>query len=315
MPPKTTSLKQWSQRLSQYAQLPAVQGELDYWSSLGKGRFAPLPVDHRRGGNTFGSAETVAVFLDAEKTRALLQDVPKAYNTQINDLLLAALAQSFSEWTSQSSLLIDLEGHGREAILEGVDVSRTVGWFTTMYPVGLELGLEAGAAEAITSIKEQLRAIPNHGMNYGVLRYLSRDPRTARQWERLTRPEAVFLYLGRFDQGLSETSLFAPALESAGPEVCPAAKRQHLLEITGAIVEGRFELSLRYSRDLHRRETIEALAGGYVESLESLIAHCLSPEAGGRTVSDFPLAGLDARKLSKLSALIEKADRSQEASS
>ena len=123
----------------------------------------------------------MSVSLSAEETRALLQEVPEAYHTQINDVLLTALVQAFSRWTGARSLLVDLEGHGREEIFEDVDLSRTVGWFTTIFPVLLESGGGFHPGNALKSVKEQLRRIPNRGIGYGLLRYLSRDADISRE--------------------------------------------------------------------------------------------------------------------------------------
>src|SRR5204862_6042261 len=123
--------------------------------------------DHPEGENTVASEDSVWVALTEEETKALLTQVPAAYHTQINDLLLGALAQAISSWTGERALLVDLEGHGREALFEEVDLSRTVGWFTSMYPVLLELPASQDAGAAIKSVKEQLRATPNRGIGYG----------------------------------------------------------------------------------------------------------------------------------------------------
>jgi hypothetical protein len=151
------------------------------------------------------SADTVTVLLSADETRALLQDVPKVYHTQINDVLLTALMQTFAWWTGARSLLISLESHGREEIFEAIDLSRTVGWFTSLFPVLLRLQGDSQLEEALIGIKEILRRIPHRGIGYGLLRYLSDDPEIARQVRSLPKPDVRFNYLGRFDQVLSGT--------------------------------------------------------------------------------------------------------------
>ncbi|MFM7367945.1 MAG: condensation domain-containing protein, partial [Sphaerospermopsis kisseleviana] len=171
LPEKTTSWKYWSDRLTEYAQTQAVK-ELDYWVNQSNIANKPLPIDYYfdsaqykpavAENNTLASTASVSLALNEEQTRALLQDVPAAYNTQINDVLLTALVQSFAQWTGENSLLIDLEGHGREDLFEDVDLSRTVGWFTTLFPVGLAIQ-ENQPGEALKSVKEQLRSIPNRG--------------------------------------------------------------------------------------------------------------------------------------------------------
>ena len=115
------------------------------------------------------------VALTREETQTLLQKIPEVYHTQINDVLLTALVDALAQWTNQENLLIYLEGHGREELLEGIDLSRTVGWFTSKFPVVLKRGPSAHPGESLKAVKEQLRQIPNRGMGFGVLRYLNRD--------------------------------------------------------------------------------------------------------------------------------------------
>ncbi len=173
LPPKTTSWKRWAELLAAHARSPGIAAELPYW--LGLPAAPPLPRDLDGGGSA--AVATVAVELGAEETRALLQEVPEVYHTQVNDLLLAALARAFAAWTGAGTLLVGLEGHGREEIFPGVDLSRTVGWFTTLFPVALSLPAGGGPREAIRAVKETLRAVPGRGLGYGLLRY-GTDART-----------------------------------------------------------------------------------------------------------------------------------------
>jgi amino acid adenylation domain-containing protein/non-ribosomal peptide synthase protein (TIGR01720 family) len=303
LPPKTTSFKQWAERLVEYAQSATVKEEQGYWLDAARTRTLRLPVDYPGGVNTEASARSVVVSLSVEETTALLQEVPESYRTQINDVLLSALVQAFSEWTGERRLLIHLEGHGREDIFDDVDLSRTVGWFTTIYPVLLEIprklrtGQMSDPGEVLKSIKEQLRCVPNRGIGYGLLRYLSQDPEVSEKLRTLPQAEVSFNYLGQLDQALPPGSPFAPARESSGPVHSPRGNRHHLLEISGRSLGGCLQVSWRYSENLHRRSTIERLAESFLQALRAIIIHCQSPEAGGYTPSDFSLAQLDQREL------------------
>jgi len=250
--------------------------------------------------NTVASERTVSVELSVEETQALLQEVPAAYQTQINDILLTALAQSFARWTGERSLLVELEGHGREDIFNDVNLSRTVGWFTTHFPVLLDIGEASNPGEALKAVKEQLRRIPNRGIGYSVLRYLNENRELTEQLQALPQPEVKFNYLGQFDQVLSESSLFAPADESCGQERSLRGSRNRLLVINGLIVSGQLRLDWKYSDNIHRRSTIESLSESFVEALRSLITHCQSPEAGGYTPSDFPQMQFSPKELDEL---------------
>ena len=171
---KTTSVKEWAERLVDAVKQGKIPGGSEHWRAFASGYAAKLPVELNGGENTEGSARTVKVRLSADETEALLHRAPVAYGTQINDLLLVALGRSLSEWAGTASLLIDLEGHGREDLFEGVDLSRTVGWFTSIYPVRLQAPA-GGTAEWIKSVKEQLRSVPARGIGYGLQRYLAGD--------------------------------------------------------------------------------------------------------------------------------------------
>jgi non-ribosomal peptide synthase protein (TIGR01720 family) len=297
LPAKTTSYKQWAERLIQYAQSSAVRSQIDYWWS--KSCQQSLPVDFPEGENTVASANTISVALSQEETKSLLQDVPVAYQTQINDVLLTALVQAFRQWTGESSLLVDLEGHGREEIVENLDLSRTVGWFTTIFPVLLNLSDTSDPGDALKTVKEQLRSIPDRGIGYGVLRYLSEES-IIQQLQALPQAEVKFNYLGQFDQVVSGSSLFRPAAESCGSTKSQRGSRDCLLEVNGIIVGGQLRLDWTYSKALHQQGTIEKLAQEFVLALRSLIAHCQSPTAGGYTPSDFPQMQFSQTELDRL---------------
>jgi non-ribosomal peptide synthase protein (TIGR01720 family) len=310
LPPKTTAFKAWAERLQGYGRSKAVREELDYWLAGSWWEVGPLPRDYASDpeANTVASAAHVSVALSAEQTQALLQEVPPVYHTQINDVLLTALVQSFSRWTGQPALLVDLEGHGREELFEGVDLARTVGWFTTLFPVRLELETpEPG--EALKAVKEQLRAIPHGGIGYGVLRYVYPDPEVHTALHARPQAEVSFNYLGQWDAMLSDAPLFGPAPESGGPPYSPRGQRPHLLDINGFVAGGRLQLQWTYSTAVHRRTAMEHLAQGFVEALQALIAHCQSPEAGGFTPSDFPGATVSQENLDKFITRIKQARR------
>jgi len=297
--PKTSSFKEWSERIVEYAGSAAILRERDYW--LGHieregtdAPYAPLPLDYPDGENRVGTAETVSSWLTEEETRSLLQEAPSAYRTRINDVLLTALVEPFKAVTGVRRVRVDLEGHGREDLFEGVDLSRTVGWFTSLYPVDLSVAEGADLGEALKSVKEQLRSIPSNGIGYGVLRYLSEEGAGLGE---IPAAPLSFNYLGQFDQALREGSLYGPARESAGAVESLSGWRSHLLEVSGIVVRGRLRMDWTYSRALHCPERIERLAEGYQQALRALISHCLSPEAGGYTPSDFPQAKLSQKDL------------------
>ncbi|MBV9385322.1 MAG: amino acid adenylation domain-containing protein, partial [Chroococcidiopsidaceae cyanobacterium CP_BM_ER_R8_30] len=312
LPPKTTAFRDWAKRLAEYGQSEAVAAELDYWLVQSRrAGVSSLPVDYpsEKEANTVASAAQVTVALSVEQTRALLQEVPSAYNIRINEVLLTALVQSFNQWTGERGILFDLEGHGREELFEDVDLSRTVGWFTSIFPVWLELGEASHPGEALKSVKEQLRHIPHRGIGYGILRYLSQDAAVRWQLQTFPQAEVIFNYLGQFDLPQSESLGLRLAPESKGGEHSSKGRRSHLLEVNGLIVSGRLQLSWSYSKNIHQRVTIERLAFQFMEALKSLIIHCQSKDAGGYTPSDFSAARLNQKQLDKFIAKIEQTGR------
>jgi amino acid adenylation domain-containing protein/non-ribosomal peptide synthase protein (TIGR01720 family) len=296
LPAKTASMRQWAERLIEYAQSTKASGDLEYWLAAA-GDEGGVPVDLPAAENLTGSVRVATVTLEQEETRALLQDAPRAYQTQINDVLLTALAQTLGTWTGKRRVRIDLEGHGREPLFDDVDLTRTVGWFTTIFPVRLELASDDPGA-ALRSVKEQLRKIPHRGLTYGVLRYLSPDSRVREQLSAQRTPDVSFNYLGQHSG--------TPAPESNGPERDARNRRAHLLEIDGVIANGRLQVQWRYSDRHHRPATIEGVADEFIRRLRSLIAHCIAAKAGGFTPSDFAAARVSQKDLDKLLAAIDR---------
>ena len=300
LPPKTTSVRQWAEALEREARSPSTAAELDYWLSEARVAVEPLPVDLGEGRDpgTEAGADVVSLDLDAEQTRALLLEVPRAFHSQINDALLASLAGALAGWSGGDSVRLDLEGHGREEIADGVDLSRTVGWFTTIFPVRLELPEGRAPEEMMRSIKEQLRRVPRRGIGYGLLRH-SGDEATASALRTAPEPEVAFNYLGQLDQVLPAASGFARADESPGPTRAPGNRRSHLVDVLSFVAEGRFRFDWTYNPLVHRRETIEGVAAEFIRGLTALVAAARSPEVRGYVPSDFPMAGLDQATLDR----------------
>ena len=293
LPRKTSSFKQWAARVQQHAASPALEAQLAWWQAQLQGVSDALPTDRANGSQQQCHARSVHSRLDRELTRQLLQDAPAAYRTQINDLLLTALARVVSRWTGRAETLVRLEGHGREALFDDLDITRTVGWFTSMFPVKLVPAADLDAS--IKAIKEQLRAVPDKGLGYGMLRHLGSDA-AQRSLAELARGEIVFNYLGQFDAGVSD-GLLLPATESTGEGVSPLAPLGSLLSIDGQVSGGELSLGWTFSGEVFDTATIQRLADDYASELARLIAHCVSADAGGVTPSDLPLAGLSQLQL------------------
>jgi non-ribosomal peptide synthase protein (TIGR01720 family) len=325
LPPKTSSFRLWAERLVEHSRSEALEAEMSYWLDSARIQVSSLPVDPlpKPGANTFGSSQTIWSLLAPDQTRQLLQETPAAYHTGPEDLLLAALALGIREWSGASSLLFDLESHGRAELFPDVDLSRTVGWFTSLYPVHLSLAgtpttvepgplQEAAAGEVIKSVKEQLRRVPDRGLGYGLLRYLRGDTELEAQLQAGPQAQVSFNYLGQLDQALPPGAPFRMAQESPGPLHDPSAARRYLIDVTASVIEGQLRIAWTYSQERHRQETIAGIAHACMAALEALIAHCLDPEAGGYTPSDFPDAGIDQESLDRVLAELDWEDESFE---
>ncbi|MBV4533890.1 non-ribosomal peptide synthase/polyketide synthase [Pseudomonas sp. SWRI107] len=297
LPARTTSLRQWGEHLKQHARdaQPAV---LKHWQGLLDGVDGDLPRDHAVTTAQRHQARTCVSRFDALITRSLLQDAPGSYRTQVNDLLLTALAQVIARWTGRQDVLVQLEGHGREAPDEALDLSRTVGWFTSLFPVRLSVAEQLPAT--IKQIKQQLRALPGNGLDFAAVRYLGDAP--ARQaLAGLAVPRITFNYLGQFDASFNRADgMFNLAVEGRGDELSAAAPLANWLNIEGGVQGAELSLAWTFSAAMFDETTIAALAADYERTLTALVMHCLQPGVHGVTPSDFPLAGLDQAALDRL---------------
>ncbi|MFJ8755093.1 amino acid adenylation domain-containing protein [Streptomyces sp. NPDC102441] len=285
LPEKSTGFREWSARLTEAAVSGRFDSERPYWKAAEAASAAcpPLPVAGAAP-DTLVNARTVGTGLDAEVTRALLRDVPAAYRTQVNDVLLTALAAVLADWTGGDAVAVELEGHGRENLFDDVDLSRTAGWFTTLFPVVLPVPGEDWGTR-LKAVKETLRAVPEAGIGYGALRYLTEDSGLGGG-----RCQVGFNYHGHFDV-VTGDGLLRGWRPSPVPDRSPDLTRPNPLEITGMVRDGRLEFSWEYSAALHDEAVIAGLAARFTAALTDIVTHCAG--AGGCTPSDFPLAALD----------------------
>ncbi|MBF4208259.1 amino acid adenylation domain-containing protein [Pseudomonas donghuensis] len=298
LPGKTCSAQHWAERLQARAGSAALQAELGYWQA--QAAVHDLPVRDARCPLLQRDARTVYSRLDNAVTQRLLQQAPAAYRTRINELLLTALARVICRWSGQPSTQVVLEGHGREELFADLDLTRSVGWFTSKYPLALTPA--PGLAEAIKAIKEQVRAVPDNGIGYGLLRYLGDS--TARQaLGQRPLPRITFNYLGQFDNsfdGQSDDALFTVAREASGSERAELAELGNWLTLNGQVYQGRLSIGWIFSPQMFDSQVVEGLAADYASELQALIEHCCHEASGGLTPADFPLAGLTQAQLDGL---------------
>ncbi|MCP3774857.1 amino acid adenylation domain-containing protein [Paenibacillus sp. MZ04-78.2] len=295
LPLKTDSFRLWSERLTAYAQSEAMSKEAAYWSQLEQRGFECLPKDFPEQDGFSRDSETVTVEWSKEETDQLIKHAHRAYNTDMNDLLITSLGLSVSRWSGLERIALHLEGHGREPIIPDLDISRTVGWFTSLFPVVLQLPPGKPLSASIKAVKEELRHIPHKGIGYGILKYLAKTevPRSGLQ------PEISFNYLGQFDQDLQQHEIRLSQY-SAGSDSSGNQRRPYVLNVNGMITGGQLRLTINYSHKQYARETIERLSAFLHQELRAVVAHCMSKEQPELTPSDILLQGLTVNELDQL---------------
>ena len=271
---KSSSFKDWASRLREYATNQELLQEMFYWEKLEKEETLELPMDKIATVNRIKDSESLQIELTEEETGKLFKQVNRAYNTEINDILLTALGLSIKGWTGANKVLLNLEGHGREQILEDTDITRTVGWFTSMYPVILDLKETKDLSHTIKSVKESLRRIPSRGIGYGILKYLTTEEKRP-ELVFNKKPEISFNYLGEFGQETGQAGDIQIADISSGIAVSPETERSYKLDINGIIIRKKLAINFGYNRHQYRRETIAEVAGQYRRYLVKIIEHSL----------------------------------------
>ncbi len=319
LPPVGTSFRRWAQHLAELAHEPARVAELPVWTDV-LGVPDPLlgdrPLDP--GQDTFAALRWLDRAAPAEVTRPLLTTLPAAYRAGVTDVLLAGLALAVADWRrrgrrpGEAAVVVDLESHGRADVVPGVDLSRTVGWFTSLHPVRLDLaGLEpADAGGAVKRVKEQLRAVPDGGLGFGLLRHLNHDTRA--ELAGLPRPQVAFNYLGRFAAADASGAPWTPVADAevlggadlAGGRPHPETPLSHCLTVTALTEDGpggpRLRVVWSWPRTLLREAEVAELADCYGRALAALAGHAAEAGAGGLTPSDLPLVSLSQQDLERL---------------
>ncbi|WP_340018592.1 amino acid adenylation domain-containing protein [Paenibacillus sp. FSL H3-0457] len=295
-PAKTDAYRTWSEQLAAYAQSPEMEKERAYWQAVDQMEVPAVPKDTEADVTTQQDSESLFVRLAPEETELLLKRVHRAFNTEMNDILVTALGIALRKWTGHERVRINLEGHGRESIGTDIDITRTVGWFTTKFPVVLEPETDRDLTYQIKQVKENLRRIPNKGLGYGICRYLSKSE-DGLVWG--AEPEINFNYLGQFDDDVNQGEIGISSYSSGSPASDRQA-RSFVLDINGMVLDGALSLDLSYSRKQYRKETMEAFAQRLEQSLRELITHCAGKENTELTPSDVQFKGLTIPELEQI---------------
>ena len=285
---KSSSYRQWCNTLEEYGQSKKLLAQKPYWDKV-LASYGPLPVDKKYEDEvTIRNISNYKIKLGAENTRQLLQETSLVYGTEINDLLLAALAITLNNWSKNDKVTIGLEGHGREALSKEIDTSLTVGWFTSLYPVLLQVDADIEAGSLIKTVKEQLRRIPGKGLGYGVLKYINKETsiKPNENWD------IVFNYLGQFDHVIRGSKWFIDAGESTGNNISEEYPVTEKISVNGFVKAGELQLEWNFSNLHYEEETIKTISEDYQANLLQLIAHCVTAKSVSQnnpTPSDYGL--------------------------
>ncbi len=269
---KTTSVKLWGERLYEHAQSDEIKKELSFWTREPEHEYGLLPVDFPAGENNFGSTVYVGNELSEIETHTIMAIAKHNADFQPNDLLVTALLLILNRHTGKTSWLIDLLAHGREPLFDDLDLSRTIGWFGTIFPVLFELAAANDRLATCISIKKQISAIPNNGLGYNMLKYYCQDQTIVDQLAAKPKPEIYFNYMGPVTPPMSKIKMVN---FKGGYFYDIKPKRPHLIQITASVEnDGKMHLAWAYSKNVHKEETIKQWAQDYLDELKSLITMC-----------------------------------------
>jgi non-ribosomal peptide synthase protein (TIGR01720 family) len=279
--PKTTSYPKWGNHLIELSKSGEFDDEIEFWKEQNYSEKIPIDINSHLPINE-KSIKTLALIIDSAATENLLRNSNEAYHTKTEELLIAALMLGFEKWANIKSLCLGLEKHGRK--YNEIDLTNTVGWFTTYFPVSLKIEDGRNFKSSIISIKEKLRSIPNEGIGFGVLRYL-------KKLDGLTlKPPVIFNFLGTQKPFVSNVLGKGKFILKGARS--PESERHHLLEINAFIEKGCLNFQISFSEKFHKPEIIQNFIELFEYELRQLIEHCSSHETSQYSPSDFPEANL-----------------------
>jgi len=317
LPRKTQSIIAWSQGLADHAKRPNLPQLAAYWQTRAANHNPALPVDAKIDGMAYASTDAASdnierntgVYtqtLDKDLTGLLSNVAQQSLNTGVHVVIVTALAQAISNWTKRDYVQMDMEGHGREALTEHRDISRTIGWFTVVFPLPLHAtapDVWSDTTASLRLVKETIQALPLNGLAFGLLKNLCPDPAVREQMRTLPRSQILFNYLGQVDRESTGSRYLSMVDDRCGAARSKRCERAYLLEINARIREGQLQLDWSYSRAHHNLITIERLADVFSDNIRTLIDTIGSDGATPVHVpSDFPLAGLSQQELDNIAA-------------
>jgi fengycin family lipopeptide synthetase D/gramicidin S synthase 1/tyrocidine synthetase-1/tyrocidine synthetase-2 len=298
LPLKTDSFKLWSEKLSEYSNSELFLEEKSYWLGIDSNEVPEIKRDFKVEGNYIKDTESITFRLSKKETNELLTRVNELFGTEINDILLTGLGIGIREIFGNENVLIAMEGHGREEIIKGIDISRTVGWFTSEYPVILDMSYRGDLSRQIKEVKESLHQVPEKGIGYGILKYLTSESNKP-EFEFELDPQIGFNYLGQFDTDVNRSS-FEIAKESSGNGASINRERDFEIDIAGMISDGQLGISINYNKNHYKPETIRRLIDHFKEGLRNIISYCTEDRSKELTPSDFGIKELSIEEFDSL---------------
>ena len=277
LPTKSTSAGQWVTRLIERAHSAEMKPELDYYLDDARLTAPRIPLDFDKGPNTYRSARVLRVEFNRSESDLLRQDLPRAHGVRIDAVILTAFLYGFETLTGGRSLLVNLLGHGREALYDEIDLTRTVGWFNTIFPVLVDLGDAADPIVALPHVNRQLRAVPHGGLGYGLARYLLDDEEVRSKLQ--AQEERAQVFLNYFGPDTFEMSLFEKADFVGGYLLDPGARRLCPITVGGYVEDGELLFKWEYSTHLLRESTLEPVVRRFEEVMRWLLDHVRSGKA------------------------------------
>ncbi|MCY8595206.1 non-ribosomal peptide synthetase, partial [Bacillus haynesii] len=290
---KTDSYQEFARQLKKYAQSRMLLKEREYWQKALEADVPFIPAEKLER-DTFEHSTTLSIRIGPDVTANLLRNANKAYNTEINDILLTALIAAVRDITGENKLKVMMEGHGREDILDGVDITRTIGWFTTVYPVFIDLGEEKEISQNIKMVKETLRKIPNKGIGYGVLKYMTEELQKIQ-----TQAPLSFNYFGEMNNDMNR-KVFSQSPFSPGESIGGKIVRHCAIEMNAISLNGELTIYTTFNQDQYQTSAIEQLNQSFKENLEKIVDHCVGKDGSDMTPSDYGDVSLGLEELERI---------------
>ena len=270
LPAKTTSLRKWATHLAAMASDPAITAELPRWLALLDGPAMVLPQDNSMASDHEIDAARLDTTLDVALTERILGNANRAYDTKPEELLIAALCLALVRWTGTPICRLNLERHGRDADVDGIDLSRTIGWFTVLYPIAFSMPMPCEVGAVIQTVRERMRRVPSGGIGYGLLRY-GTDAPTREALAALPAADISFNYFGRLNDGGTASTLFRPVDDPSGNQHAPSNHRPYAIEFSASVTDGQLHLVLNYGGKRYRPDTMSTLLTAIATALDDIV--------------------------------------------